>query len=137
MVYCKVSTQLLLIIIGMVGAEFQNVPPHAFLVWCLGTGTTVIFIQDLLCCQVSGGPRSSLHPSSTSSTLSVTSLSLPSEVAAAPPVRNKLCGDARASASRRWTPKCRHRNLSALDPPLLTCSRLHLAARLPSKHGLL
>jgi hypothetical protein len=80
-----------------------------------------------LCCRV--------HPTSPGSALSTTSLSFPSDLPAAPPVRNRLRRDTRTVASRYVATACRRRNLSALEPPQLTCSRLQLAPRPQSKYG--
>jgi hypothetical protein len=85
--------------------------------------------------QASGELRCRVHPTSPRSALSITSLSLPSELPAAPPVRDRLRRETRTVASRYLTTACRRRNLSALEPPQLTCSRLQLAQRPQSKHG--
>lgn len=106
--------------------------PYAFMAWCHGGGSYAGFT---LFWQVSGGLRCRVHPTSPGSALSITSLSLPSDLSSATPVRNRLRRETRTVASRNLATACRHRNLSALDPPQLTCSRLQLTPRPQSKHG--
>jgi len=88
-----------------------------------------------LCCQVSGERRCHVPPHSPASTLSITSLSLPPDLAVEPPVSNRQRRKTRDAASRCWATACRSRNLSALDPLQLTCSRLQLVPRSQTKRG--
>lgn len=111
-------------------------PAYTFIEWCLGTGTVLVLTQDLLLFwQVSGELRCRVHPTSPGSVLSITSLSLPPELPEAAPIRNGLRRETRSVASRYLATPCRRRNLSALEPPQLTCSRLQLAPRPQSNHG--
>jgi hypothetical protein len=108
---------------------FLHVPLHAFMSWCFGMGQVEFLPGFPLCCQVCGELRCRAPHHSPCGILSVISLSLPSDLAVASPATNRPLRKTPSAASRCWATAGRRQNLSAQNPPQLTCSGLHLAAR--------